>query len=121
MSRILLIEDDVNSRDVYVEVLKQAGFEVEIASDGEEGLEKVRKGGWDAILLDVMLPKLDGLGILAERKKSPPEKTNGPILLLTNLSHDPVIKEGLDLGAKDAITKSDITPDKLVEKVKSLI
>ena len=121
MSKILIVEDDSDSRAIYDEVFKDAGFEVNTAADGEEGLEKAKQGGYSVILLDVMLPKLDGLGLLAALKKDPPIHKNGPIILLTNLSHDPVINEGLKLGASSQITKSDITPDKLVEKVKGLI
>lgn len=121
MSKILIIEDDFNSKAIYEEVFKDAGFLIDTAGDGEEGLEKAKQGGYSVILLDVMLPKLDGLGLLAALKKDPPTQKNGPIILLTNLSHDPVINEGLKLGALSQITKSDITPDKLVEKVKNLI
>ncbi len=121
MPEILIIEDDSNSKSVYKEMFENAGFSVNTAADGEEGLEKVKQGGYSAILLDVMLPKLDGLGLLASLKKDPPLKKNGPIILLTNLSHDPVIKEGMKLGASGHITKSDYTPDELVKKVKNYL
>lgn len=117
--RILLIEDDEFTRELYEDVFKGAGFELESASDGEIGLTKARGGGYDVILLDVMMPKLDGLGVLKGLKTTPPAKSNGPILLLTNLAHDPVVKEALDSGAKDYMVKADYNPDELVEKVKT--
>ena len=121
MAKILLVEDDKNARDLYQEILTGAGFEVETATDGEEGFNKIKAGGYSLILLDVMLPKMDGLAVLAGVKKEGPKSPNGPIVLLSNLAHDPVIKEALSLGAKDHITKSDVNPEQLIQKVKSLL
>jgi len=119
--KILIVEDDTYLRDLYEEVLKEDGFSVKIAVDGEEGLVTALEGGHDLILLDIMMPKLDGLGFLKSLKEKNALSKNGPIILLTNLAHDPVIKEGLDLGAKDFIVKSEITPDDLVKKVKDYL
>ena len=119
--KILIVEDDTYLRDLYEEVLKEDGFSVKIAVDGEEGLVTALEGGHDLILLDIMMPKLDGLGFFKSLKKKNALSKNGPIILLTNLAHDPVIKEGLDLGAKDFIVKSEITPDDLVKKVKDYL
>ena len=118
MAKILVIEDDKSTRDIYSTVLKNAGYEVEVAGDGELGLFKAKEGGYDLILLDIMLPKVDGLTILSELKKSPPKAKNGKIIVLSNLSHEPVIKQAMDLGASGSLTKSDINPGQLVEEVK---
>jgi len=120
MKKILLVEDEKSTSDIYSQVLKEAGFEVTVADDGQKGLDFAKAGGWDLILLDVMLPKLDGLAILTELVKSPPTVANKKIILLTNLSLDPVVKEALSLGASEAIVKSDTDPGKLLEKVKNL-
>lgn len=119
--RILLVEDDKLVRELYEEVLRDAGFGVESAVDGEEGLAKIRQGGWDLILLDMMLPKIDGLGVLRDLKNDPPKIKSGPIILVTNLDHDPVIKLAVDLGVFESIIKSDITPGDLVNKVKKIL
>lgn len=121
VKKILLIEDDQYTRDIYQEVLKGAGFEVTTGIDGQEGLQKARGGGFDLVLLDVMMPKMDGLGVLKELQANPPEKENGPIIMLTNLSQDPIIDEALKLGAKTYITKSDINPGQLVEDLKGFL
>lgn len=121
MAKILIVEDEAGTRQIYEDVLKKEGYEVDAAEDGEAGFNKIKAGGYSVILLDIMLPKKDGLTILTELKKSPPQAQNGPIILLTNLSHDPVIKQALELGAKEAITKSDINPGQLVEKIKKLV
>ena len=120
-NKILLVEDDTNTLRLYQEILKDAGFVVTPAEDGKEGLAKAKEGGYSLILLDVMLPKIDGLALLTELKKDPPKIENGPIILLTNLAHGPVIKKALNIGAKGYIIKSDVTPDELIEKIKALL
>ncbi len=119
--RILIVEDDQNTRNLYQTILTKAGFKVEAAVDGAEGLTKCREGGYDLVLLDVMLPKMDGIALLGELKKTPPKVPNKNIFLLTNLSHDPILKEGISLGAKDVILKTDVNPDQLTEKVKLIL
>jgi len=119
--RILLIDDDQFIRELYEDIFKEAGYEVQAAPGGEEGLVKAREGGHDLILLDVMMPKLDGLGVLKGLKDNPPRQKNGVILLLTNLAHDPVVKEALTMGAKEVLVKADYNPDQLLEKVKNYL
>lgn len=119
--KILIIEDDQFTREVYEEVLKDEGFEVTLASDGQQGLDKAKEGDYTLILLDVMMPKMNGLEVLEHLQKDPPTKKNGPIILLTNLAHDPIIKDALSKGAKSYLIKSDLTPDQLVEKLKKFL
>ncbi len=118
---ILLIDDDQYIRDAYQEVLTEAGFKVATAVDGEEGVVKIREGGYSLILLDVMMPKMDGLGVLKALKENPHKLANGPIILLTNMAHDQVIKEAIALGAGGYLIKSDLSPDQLVVKIKEFI
>ena len=96
--KILVVEDDQFLRELYDELLKEEGYEVTLAEDGEKGLAQIQKGGFDLILLDIMLPKIDGLEILRRVKNKPPEKQNGSTVLLTNLGQDSIIKEGFSLG-----------------------
>lgn len=119
--RILLIEDDQFTRDLYIDVFNASGYEMDSAPDGEAGLVKAKEGGYDLILLDVMMPKLDGLGVLKGLKSSPAKKANGPIILCTNLAHDPVVKEALETGAKDYIVKAEYNPDELLTKLKTYL
>ena len=116
--KILLVEDDQFTRELYEEVLKDAGFEVNSAVDGLDGLSKIKVGGYDLILLDVMMPKMDGLDVLRSLINEPPAVKNGPVILLTNLTNDPVIDTAYGLNAKGHLVKSDITPGELVEHVK---
>lgn len=119
--RILFIDDDLYIRDVYEEVLTSEGYIVETAINGEEGLAKLQQGGYDLVLLDVMMPTLDGIGVLEELQKNPPQQKNGPIILLTNLGFDPLVKTAKDKGVSEYIIKADLTPRDLVEKVKRTI
>lgn len=119
--KLLVIEDNQLTRELYEFVFKKAGFVVDAAADGEIGLVKARQGGYDVILLDVMLPKLDGLGILKALKEKRPAKANGPIILLTNIAHDTVVNEALKNGAKSYLVKSEYDPKELVAKVKEVM
>jgi len=120
-NRIIVIDDDLYIRDLYEEVLKDEKFDVDTAADGQEALAKLQKGGYDLILLDIMMPKLDGFGIMDSLKANPPATPNGPTILLTNLDHEPLIKEALAKGATAFLIKADITPSELVEKVKKYL
>lgn len=119
--KILLVDDDQYLRELYDELLKGDGFEVTTASDGEQGLKLASIGGYDLILLDVMLPKLDGIGILTQLEQNPPKTKNGLIVLLTNLSMDPSVRDSLKLGAAGFLVKAELTPKQFLEKIHSLL
>jgi len=119
--RILVVEDDQFLRDLYNELLREEGYEVDLSSDGEEGLTKMQKGGYDLILLDIMLPKIDGLEVLRRVNKQKPEKPNGSVVLLTNLGQDSIIKEGFNLGASGYLIKSAMNPDQVLSEVKAFL
>lgn len=119
--RILLVEDDQLLRDLYNELLTDEGFIVDQAADGEQGLTKATEGGYDLVLLDIMLPKMDGLAILKTIKENPPKNTNGPIVMLTNLGQDSLIKEGFSNGASGYLIKSALTPDQVLHEVRTFL
>ncbi len=119
--RILIIDDDSSVRTLFHDSLVDEGYEVEVASDGEAGLVLIQKGGYDLVLLDVMLPKVDGIGILTELQAHPAKQPNGKVILFTSLHDDPAVKEGEKLGASGSIVKSDFTPDILLGKIKALV
>jgi DNA-binding response OmpR family regulator len=119
--RILLVEDEKNTRDLYVDLLAGEGYEVDTAEDGQAGLEKAVEGGYDLILLDIVLPKRDGLEILQYLKEKGSEKPNGPIVLLTVLDQDSTIYTGLKSGAAGYLIKSDLNPDQVVKEVKRFL
>lgn len=116
---ILVVEDEQDILSLYKEFLEGAGFEVDTAANGEEGLKKILEGKAHLVLLDIMMPKLDGIGILQtlkDQKRKPPKT-----IMLTNLSHDTALKEAEALGARECIIKSEVTPNQVLEKINHLL
>lgn len=115
-NNILIVEDENDIRDIYAEVLTGAGYKVDQAADGETGMQKIKEGNWDLLLLDIMLPGKDGLKILKEIKDTAGLK-KGPIIALTNLNSENIIHEVFTAGADGYLIKSEITPDKVIEEI----
>lgn len=118
--KILLIEDEVFISDLYARQLIKAGFEVKTVDDGNAGLQTLNSEKFDLLLLDIMLPGINGLEILKQWKTKNPTSTM-PVLLLTNLGQDSVIKEGFQLGAQGYLIKSAYTPDQVLAEVKKAL
>lgn len=119
--RILIVEDDQFLREFYQELLEGEGYVVEMAADGEIALQKIISNDYDLILLDIMLPKKDGIQILHDLKISPPKNTALKIVILTNLGQDAVIKECFNLGAEGYLIKSALNPDQVLTEIKSYL
>ncbi len=117
---ILLVEDEQYLRELYQEILIEQGYSVDTAADGEEGYNKVKHGGYDLIILDIILPKMNGLEIMRKIKTENSLKPNKKIVFLTNLDKDEEIKEALQLGDGYFI-KSQITPGSLVNELKTYL
>ncbi len=114
----MVVEDDTALRDLYVQILTDSGFTVESAVDGQEAFDKMKKGGYDLVLLDIILPKVDGLTVLEKLSaEAPPEKPNYHIVVLSNLGQDEAISKAMSLGAQGYLIKSDYTPGQVVEQV----
>ena len=118
--KILLVEDEDFIRDLYVRQLTKAGFMVKSAVDGQSGLNALKAESFDLLLLDIMLPGMNGLQLLREFKTQNP---NSPMItiLLTNLGQEAVIKEGFELGAQAYLIKASYTPDQVVNEVKNAL
>lgn len=110
MAKILIVEDDQFIREMYNLVLTKAGHEVTEAMDGKLGLSLAQEGGYDVILLDLMMPNLDGLGFLQGLKENPSKKKNGKIIVLSNLAYSDAKQKAIDLGAFDFLVKADLDP-----------
>lgn len=119
--RILIVEDDQFLREFYEELLKGEGFQIDSAADGEIASTKIAEGGFDLILLDIMLPKRDGLQILQLNKTTPPKTKNGPIVVLTNIGQDAIIRQCFELGASGYIIKSALNPDQVLQEIKNYL
>ena len=120
MAKILLIEDEPSIRDLYSRQLTKAGYTVAVAEDGNKGLELLKADTYDLLLLDIMLPGINGLQVLREFKTQNPN-SQMKVVLLTNLGQDTVIKEGFTLGASAYLIKASYTPDQIVTEVNNLI
>lgn len=119
--KILIVEDDQFLREFYQELLSGEGYIVDTAEDGDIALTKINQGGWTLIMLDIMLPKKDGLQILRNLKVSPPKTANGPIIVLTNLGNDTIINQAFTLGATGYLIKSALNPDEVLTEIHSAL
>lgn len=119
--KILIIEDDQFLREFYQELFMGEGFPVDVAADGEAGLKKLQENEYSVVLLDIMLPKKDGLQILKDLKLQGPKSANVKILVLTNLGQDTVIKQCFELGAHGYLMKSALNPDQVLQEVKNYL
>lgn len=119
--KILIVEDDQFLREFYEELLLGEGFEIDSAPEGDSAAAKIYQGGYDLVLLDIMLPRRDGIQILQGNKTHPPLKTNGPIVVLTNIGQDAIIRQCFDLGASGYIIKSALNPDQVLQEIKNYL
>lgn len=118
--KVLLVEDDATLIDMYSLKFKEEGYDLVTADNGETGLELALQEVPDIILLDIMMPKMDGFAVLTEIKKNESTK-NIPVLMLSNLGQTADVEKGEKMGAVDYIVKASMTPSQVVEKVKSFI
>lgn len=115
--KILLVEDEQSLNRILSKTLKQNQYVVDAAFDGEEALDYVASSGYDLILLDIMMPKLDGYGFLERLRK---EDVETPVLLLTAKDALPDKVKGLDLGADDYLVKP-FELEELLARIRTLL
>ena len=120
MKKILIVEDDVFISEMYANKLQKAGFEVISVRDGQEAITKLEEIGPDLVLLDIVLPKIDGFEVLKTIKTDPKFKKI-KVALLTNLGEGENIKKGLELGADAYLIKAHSIPSEIIEKVKEIL
>lgn len=120
MAKILIVEDDPLMMRMYQKIFLFEKYEVDAASNGEEALEKVRANRPTLILLDIMMPKLNGLQVL-DKLKSDPDTKAIPVVMLTNLSSDKDAENAMLKGAIKYIVKSQYEPKTIVNMVKEIL
>ncbi len=118
--KVLIIEDDSYISDMYRIKLESENFEVVVAEDGVVGIKQLEKYRPDVILLDVVMPKVDGFSVL-KSIKSTDEIKNIPVIMLTNLGQKDNVERGFELGASGYIIKAHFTPSEVVKKVKEIL
>jgi CheY-like chemotaxis protein len=117
---ILVVEDDQFLRDLIVKKLEEEGLNIIQAVDGEEGLQFIKENKPALVLLDLILPGIDGFEVL-KQAKSDPETKDIPIIILSNLGQKDDIERGLELGARDFMVKAHFTPEEIVKKAKEVL
>jgi two-component system response regulator CpxR len=120
MAKLLIIEDDPLISRMYKRLFTLEGYEVEIANNGQEGLQKVKTTNPSIILLDVMMPTLNGLQTL-EILKSDPETKMIPVIMLSNLTGEQDAEEAINKGAVKYIVKSAYEPEDIAKMIKEVL
>jgi two-component system phosphate regulon response regulator PhoB len=118
--KVLIIEDEDILAKVLAEKMEKSGFEVAIAEDGEKALDLIKSFKPDIIMLDLMLPKLDGFEVLKQIKADDATKRI-PIVAISNLSEDSNIEKALKLGVENYFVKSNHPINEIIEKVKAVL
>jgi CheY-like chemotaxis protein len=115
--RILVVEDDLFLRELYTNILSGEGYKVDSAQDGKIALEKMKIGGYNLVLMDIIMPVMDGITAMKQMQTITPQAPNKCVVFLTNLDKDEDIKIALQFG-NGYLIKSQITPGSLIEQVK---
>ena len=118
--KVLLVEDDPFLIDIYTTKLKEAGFSVEVATDGKEVVKRAKEILPSLIILDIVLPQIDGWEILKKIKEEKNLKPI-PVIILSNLGQKNEVEKGMKLGAARYLIKAHFTPSQVVEEIKQTL
>lgn len=118
MKKMLIIEDHIGLRESYQILFTKEGYEVTVAEDGQDGLEQAKKTDYDVILLDMMMPVMDGITFL--REYQPSQHTGVKVIAFSNLQTPEIVKEATSLGVDRYITKSTTPPGVMAEVVREV-
>jgi DNA-binding response OmpR family regulator len=120
MKKILIIEDDKFLRELISRKLVSENYTPVEAKDGEEGLKKIKDEHPDLVLLDLILPGIDGFEVLAQAKQNP-KVAEIPVIILSNLGQRDDVEKGMTLGAADFLIKAHFTPQEIISKIKYVL
>jgi len=118
--KILVVEDDKFLRELISQKLASEGYDVIEAVDGDKGIEKIKNEKPDMVLLDLIIPGIDGFEVLA-KMKADPETANTAVIILSNLGQKDDIEKGLEMGANDYLIKAHFTPGEIIEKIQQVL
>ncbi len=117
--KILLVEDDSFLREIIYKRLLKEGFDVVQAEDGEKALVEISQDNFDVVLLDIILPNINGFEVLEKIKTNDNEKIkNIPVIMLSNLGQETDIEKALGMGASNYLVKAHFTTDEIIKKIK---
>ena len=117
---ILIVEDDKFLRELIAQKLRKEDFDIFEAVDGEEGIKKIKEEKPDLVLLDLILPGIDGFEVLA-RMRDDPILASIPVIILSNLGQKDDVERGMKMGAVDYLIKAHFTPGEIIEKIKTAL
>lgn len=117
---ILVIEDDKFLRELIVQKLIKENYQVSEAVDGEQGIKKIKEEKPDLVLLDLILPGIDGFEVLSKMREDS-NVSSIPVIILSNLGQKEDVERGLKLGAIDYLIKAHFTPGEIIEKIKNVL
>ena len=120
-TKILIVDDDPFILDMYILKFRDSGFQVDTATDGKMGLDKVKTFQPDILLLDVVMPKMDGFEVMKKLKQDTATPSPLKILFLTNFGQKEDVERGMQLGADGYIIKAHFTPSEVVAKVMEIL
>ena len=118
--KVLIIEDEKTLLEAIAKKLEVENYLVEKALDGQEGLEKVKKNKPDLILLDILMPRVDGFGVLEALNKDP-NLSDIPVIIISNSGQPVEIERAMSLGVKDYLIKAEFDPQEVIVKVKNVL
>lgn len=119
--QILLAEDEDDARVIYLDILKDQPFDVDASANGKETLQHLEKKVYDLVLLDIIMPDMDGITVLTEIKNFPAKYGTPKVVMLTNIGGDLAIEKALDIGANGYMLKSETEPDELIRIIKKYL
>jgi DNA-binding response OmpR family regulator len=121
-TKVLIVEDDKFLAELISTKLDKEGYDIILATDGEQGLKKTLEEKPAIILLDIMLPGMDGFEVLENLKRnSDPAVKATPVIILSNFGQEEKVERGLSLGAVDYLVKANFTTGEIVEKIKQVL
>lgn len=118
--KILIIDDDVSVRDIYVNIFKKEGFEVEEAIDGVDGLDRATKNVPNVVFTGIVMPRMDGFGLIEALKKGV-STANIPIVISSHLGRKEDEEKAREMGVRDFIVRHMVTPKEAVERVRKVL
>lgn len=121
MKKLLLVEDDVYIVDIYKKILSEGGFEVDVAVTGLEGRTKLQTNLYDMVLLDIMLPGVDGITLLKEIRADGARAQHTPVFMLTNLGQEDIISQTLEAGAQGYMVKAQVKPQNILIELNNFL
>jgi CheY-like chemotaxis protein len=118
--KVLIVEDEEIILDLLQKKITKEGYKTAVARDGEEGLKVMKEFQPDLILLDIIMPKMDGFGVMTEMQKDPFLKKI-PIIIISNSGQEVEIERAQKLGAKDFLIKTEFDPQEVIDKIEKQI